>query len=120
MTAIRIVQVGLHALPDTLFVIDGERRTYLGLSRDGTYWHVVAPAQVDVETEAGEILRPAGELACTCRGGTFHGHCYWLEQAVAHEAGRADQAVAPKWLREPMRGLDNPAGAGESVEAARG
>ena len=96
MTALRVVQVGVHALPDTLFVIDVERRTYLGLSRDGTYWHVVRPLRADdyrVREGQGEV----GQLTCDCIGAQTHGQCHRVKEAMALE----DAKAGPSWLREP-------------------
>jgi hypothetical protein len=123
----RIVHVPIEVPPETLVVLDAPRRLYVGLSRDGSYYHVLQPTQFDlVDHDTDEVLRPAGTLACTCRGFTSHGHCYQATAAIAHE----DREAMPAALREANSaevrherltyGLDNPAGAGEAVEAARG
>lgn len=84
-----------------LVILDAGRRLYAGLSRNGSYWHVVTPSQVEIHhDETDEVIRGIGQLFCTCKGGTFHGSCYRLEQAVAFEAGDADRLAAPAWMRD--------------------
>jgi len=100
---------------DALVVLDMSRRLYVGLSRDGTYYHVVAPLPVDLVDVNGTVLRRVGTLACTCPGGTYRGTCYRQQQAEAFEAGHG--LPDPAWLAE---GFDAPVGAGEAVEASRG
>jgi hypothetical protein len=83
-----------------LVVLDRERRLYAGTNRDGTGWHVIQPARPD-DPRVGDGLRQAGQLVCTCAGGTFRGTCYRTVEAERFEAERADHAAAPTWLREP-------------------
>lgn len=117
----RVAWAPIAVEPETLVILDATRRLYAGLSRDSSYYHVVQPTQFPlIDLESGEVLRPAGTLACTCRGFTSHGHCYQATAAIAFEGELADQAAMPTMFREPVMGLDNPAGAGEMVEAARG
>ena len=99
-----------------LVILDAGRRLYAGLSRDGSYWHVVSPSQVDSIDADGNVTRPAGQLACICKGFVFRGSCYRTQQAAAFEAGDADRLAAPSWMRD----YDASVGAGESVEASRG
>ena len=99
---------------DALVVLDSNRRLYAGLSRDGSYWHVVQPAQVDLVNADGATARSAGQLVCGCKGGAFRGTCYRVEEAEAFE-GTRDAAATSLTLV-----LDSPAGAGEAVEAFRG
>lgn len=87
-----------------LVVLDEARRTYAGLSRDGSYWHLIQPGLVNaVHPETGEIVKLAGELVCTCKGRTFHGSCYRLSEALALEERQADEAAMPKWAPAPMK-----------------
>lgn len=118
---------------DNLVVLDEPRRLYAGLSRDGTYWHVVHPAQVDMVNAENAVIRAVGQLICTCKGSAFRGTCYRVLEAEAFEAGRVALVHGPHcdadlrrngcvcepeipWLDDS----DSPAGAGESVEAFRG
>lgn len=111
-----IVHAPIGEVGDALVVLDASRRLYAGLSRDGGYWHVVGPSQVDAIDADGNVVRPAGSLECRCKGFTFHGSCYRANQAEAFEAGQADRAAAPAWMQDD----DSPVGAGEMVEASRG
>lgn len=82
-----------------LVVLDADRRTYAGLSRDGTYWHLIQPASeatvkaLEYEDANGLRVQPValGQLICTCAGGRFHRHCYRTEQAEAFERSRASE-----------------------------
>jgi len=112
-----VVYRAIGEVGDALTILDAGRRTYAGLSHDGTYWHLIAPfAGVD------------GELVCTCKGGRMHGRCWRMDQAIAFEAGDARQAslpfARPVWARQALDAgiatFDAPAGAGEMVEASRG
>lgn len=85
---------------DQLIVFDRERRLYLGLNRAGDAYHVIQPAQLwDPRVGDGKVL--AGELVCTCEGGTFRGVCYQTQRAIELEIAAADQAAAPSWMRTP-------------------
>ena len=96
-----VVWSPIHVVSDDLYILDGEHRLYVGLSRDGSYLHVVSPAQVEQrDLESGEITRGVGQLACSCRGGVYHGRCYRVEAAEAFEAGDADRLAAPAWMRD--------------------
>lgn len=90
----------LSVQPETLVILDATRRLYAGLNREGTGWHVIQPARLD-DPRVGDGLRQAGQLVCTCAGGTFRGTCYRTEQAERFEGQMADQEAAPSWLREP-------------------
>lgn len=93
------------------------RQTFVALSRDGTYYHVVAPANPGDVRVTGRYLRSdgdvgepkvaAGELVCNCKGGLVRGGCYVTDAAKARLD--VDFGEAPGWD-----------GAGASVEAARG
>lgn len=96
-----IVHAPIAVEPETLAVLDGARRLYVGLSRDESYYHLIQPTQFVLIDGDGEVVRPAGTLACTCRGFLSHAHCYMATAAIAFEASQADQAAAPSWLREP-------------------
>lgn len=82
----RVVDRSIDVPAFELVVASKQHRVYLGLSRDGEYAHVIAPA-VELTDGDGNVIRPAGALACNCRGGTYHGHCYQLARAVAYEEG---------------------------------
>lgn len=86
------VHAPIHVEGPDLHVLSARFRLYVGLSRDGGYLHVVSPA-VQLLDQDGNIVRPDGALACTCRGGTYHGSCYRLKQAEALERGEADVDV---------------------------
>ena len=73
-----------------LVLFDLERRTYLGLSRDESYWHVVRPLRAD-DPGVAEGNVQVGDLTCCCAGGTFKGHCYRIAQAIAFERERASE-----------------------------
>lgn len=122
---IAIVSLFVDPRPRTLWVVSADLRTYLGLSRDGSYLHVIRPARLE-DPLVGDGKAVAGELICNCAGASYGRRCYWTQLATALEASHPgfaggyseepDQDIA--WMREP--GLDNPAGAGEAVEAFRG
>lgn len=95
----RLVWSPILVPADALVVLDADRRLYAGLSRDESYYHLIQPAQFDVTDGDGNIVRPAGMLACTCRGFQAHGHCYQATAAIDFEGEQADQAAAPSWLR---------------------
>lgn len=80
----------IHVRDDQLHVLSSEHRLYVGLSRDGSYLHVIAPTQVELTDVDGNVVRPAGALACTCKGATYHGSCYRLRAAEAFERGEVD------------------------------
>ena len=99
----RIAWSPLEVEPETLVVLSARLRLYVGLSRDGSYFHVIQPTQFDlVDHDTDEVLRPAGTLACTCRGFTSHGHCYQATAAIAFEGQMADEAAAPSWMGRPV------------------
>jgi hypothetical protein len=108
-----------HVPDETLVVLDATTRLYAARSRAGDGWHVVQPVRVD-DRRAPDDARVAGQLVCGCPGGVYRGACWALALAEAFEAGRVLPDPEPAWLQEPKRGLDNPAGAGELVEAFRG
>lgn len=97
----RIAWVPIAVEPETLVVLDAGRRLYVGLSRDQSYYHVIAPTQFDLTDGDGDVVRPAGTLECRCRGFQAHGHCYYTTAAIAFEGQQADHRAAPSWLREP-------------------
>lgn len=99
------VHAPIHVEGPQLHVLSARFRLYVGLSRDEAYLHVVSPA-VQLLDQDGNIVRPDGALACTCKGGTYHGSCYRLRQAEALERGEADVDV---WIHD--------AAPGELVEA---
>lgn len=128
-----IVHAPIGAVGDSLTILDAERRLYAGLSREGDYWHVIEPLQVALVDGDGNVIRPVGELACRCKGATYHaGTCYRANQAIAFEAGDAGQAThaltPPSWhAPDPRAALeagaavfDAPVGAGDAVESYRG
>lgn len=98
----RLVWSPISIPPDALVVLDADRRLYVGLSRDESYYHIIQPTQFAiVDPNTDEVLRPAGALACTCRGFQSHGHCYVATAAIAFEGELADQAAMPAIFREP-------------------
>jgi hypothetical protein len=111
----RIVHLAIAFEPDDLVIASASRRTYLAVSRDGSYLHCVHPLPVDLVDADGTVIRRVGTLTCTCAGGTFRGECYRTKQGAAFEAGQG--LPDPAWLAE---GFDAPVGAGEAVEASRG
>jgi len=122
-----VVHAPIGDVGDALTILDAGRRLYAALSRDGSYWHVVEPLQADVLGLDAGVIRPAGRLGCRCKGATFHGTCYRVEQAEAFEVGDLRQAapiLAPDWARADLSAgvatFDAPVGAGEAVEAHRG
>lgn len=94
----------IDALHGQELVVASKRfRVYLGLSRAGDYVHVISPRQVEVTDVDGNVVVEVGELACACKGFTFHGHCYRANQAIAFETGNAvevawfgERAIAPE------------------------
>ena len=97
--------------PPVVFAFaDPARRTWLALSRDGTYWHVVTPARDD-DFIVRDGLRRAGELTCSCDGGRYRGTCYVVKAAEAAEAAPRATSAEPTWF-------DAPAGAGEEGGAS--
>lgn len=111
-----VVYRSLGDIGEALVVLDGTRRVYVAASRDGSYLHVIHPRGFEQLDGDGNVVGAAEDLVCGCKGGTFHGTCYRLQQAVAFEAGEADRAAAPAWMQD----YDAPVGAGELVEASRG
>ncbi len=110
---------------DDLVVLDATRRTYAGLSTSGDYWHLIQPARPDDPRVGDGLERRAGELVCTCAGGTYRGTCWRTKEAEAFEAGiPRENAPVPGQVDlaelEAASWFDAPAGAGEAVEAFRG
>jgi hypothetical protein len=105
-----------HVDADTLVVLDASRRIYAGLSREGDYWHLIQPARLE-DPRVGDGIRIAGQLVCSCPGGIYRGSCYYVRRAEALE-GTTEADQGPTWL--PREGLDDPAGAGDLVQASRG
>lgn len=97
-----------------LVVLDARRRLYAGLSRDGSYVHVVYPAALDIAGQDGAVVRRAGELTCMCKGAWYRGTCYRVEQAEAFEANDAQAFIAAS-ADPALAWLD--AAPGELVEA---
>lgn len=94
---------------------DPGRRTWLALSKDGSYFHVVTPTPDDAQLIV-DGLRRIGQLSCSCAGGRYRGSCYVTVAAEAIEAAALSSGEAePTWFDAPA-----PAGAGEEVEAFRG
>jgi hypothetical protein len=91
MTTVR----SIDDVGQTLVVLDEERRLYAGLSRDESYWHVVAPLQLEILGRDGEVIRAIGQLSCRCKSGVVRGTCYRVVEAEAIEA------AGPSWMREP-------------------
>lgn len=129
----RIVHVGLDDLDDALIVLSARRRAYAGISRDGSYFHLVHPTPIDMVNADNAVVRSAGQLVCTCKGSAFRGRCYRVDEGEAFEAGRLAPVHGPDCdadLRKNgcvcvpelawLDGNDSPAGAGEAVEAFRG
>jgi len=121
---------------------DPARRTWLAVSKDASYYHVVTPTPDDAQLIT-DGLRHKGQLSCTCAGGRYRGTCYVvvsceaIESAAAapspyvHDFGEcqgpcvycaAEQAESAGDAPPASEGnwFDAPAGAGEDVEAFRG
>lgn len=95
---IRIVHAPTIEEPETLIVLSAKLRLYAGLSHGGSYYHLIRPLRDEdyqVRNEGARI----GTLACDCVGFATHGKCYMASAAIAFEGQRADEAVAPTWLR---------------------
>ena len=116
----RLIVSPIDVPPDTIVAVDLGRRVFLGLSRDGSYLHVVHPRGFEMLGEEGELVGRPEDLVCTCAGSFYHGRCYQTQRAEAIEAELDAPATAAElaWFGAP--GLDSPAGAGEQVEAFRG
>ena len=72
---------------------DPGRRTWVAVSRDGSYNHLVHPVDAhDLRVERG--VRRVSELTCECTGGRVHGTCYVVAAAEARE--RAAQREVAK------------------------
>ena len=117
---IRLVVSPVEVPPDTIVAVDLGRRVFLGRSRDGSYLHVIHPRGFEQFGENDEVIGRETDLVCTCAGSFYHGRCYQVARCEAIEAELDAPATAAEiaWFGAP--GLDNPAGAGEAVEAARG
>jgi hypothetical protein len=101
-------------MPHTgLIVLDVDRRTYIGLSHDGRYWHLIGPvpsaevARYFDRTDAdGNAMSPVavGDLVCTCAGGRWKNTCYRLDQAKEFERSIEEEA---RWgdAPEPEKAL---------------
>lgn len=110
---VRIVHVGVGAMPNTLVVLDAKRRTYAGLARGGDYWHLLRPARLD-DPLVGDGKRAVGELLCSCVGAAYGHMCYWTQLATALEAGDRGFLViqaadpwpddTPAWMRDAAPG----------------
>jgi len=86
-----IALVYLSAPAETLIVVDATRRSYLGVSRDGSYLHHVRPARKDDPTVGDGLVRES-DLTCDCAAGRFgHHDCYWTKAARGYEAGQVSQ-----------------------------
>jgi hypothetical protein len=96
-----LVHRPIGAVGDALVALDKTRRLYVGLSRDGSSWHAVHPAPVNLVDGNGATIREAGQLVCTCKGSAFRGTCYRVKEAEAFEAGQAD---APAWFDDAAPG----------------
>lgn len=94
MTTVRVTNPDKVA--GLLVAIDEGRRTYMGLSRDGSRYHLIQPLEAWHPIVVDGIRR-AGDLGCSCQGGTFRGTCYRVAQAEAHEAGK----LGPTWFDAP-------------------
>lgn len=124
----------IHAEPESLMVLDTERRLYAALRSDGKAYHLVQPAGLD-DPRVGDGKVRAGELVCSgCPGGMFRadvGSCWAVKAALMFEGRDRDAIVAANRRRPVLDSrpgdhedripwLDSPAGAGETVEAFRG
>lgn len=96
--------IPIMAPEDALLILDLDRRFYIGLSRDRTYWHAIQPF---------EPGNRQSRLTCSCAGGLAHGYCWRSKQADALEEQLARVDV-DAWVN------DAPTGAGDLVEAFRG
>ena len=124
-----LLWIPIGAVGDPLIVLDAERRTYAGLSREGDYYHLVRPIRDD-EPGVAEGNVVAGELTCCCAGAIYHGRCYRIDEARAFERSLVSvpRDQRPSWAGPDPRAallagaatFDAPAGAGDSVESFRG
>jgi hypothetical protein len=78
----------IDAAAPPLIVFDASRRTYVGLSRDGSYWHVVRPTTRDDRgvraiEEPGRPTTYDPPLVCSCPA---RKPCYRVAEAIAYEA----------------------------------
>lgn len=89
----------IHVGNDRLHILSSAFRLYIGLSRDGSYLHVISPRQAEVTDLDGNVVHEKGELACSCAGGVFHGDCYRRRQAVVYETG---DAIEEAWFGVPI------------------
>jgi hypothetical protein len=113
--------------PPVVFAFaDPERRTWLALNRSGDGYHVVVPTPDDAQLIT-DGLRHKGQLSCSCAGGRYRGSCYVTVacEAIENEARRETAKVEDRAFLADVEAdipgwFDNPAGAGESVEAFRG
>ena len=93
-------------LGNGLWIFDRRARSYLGLSRDGTYWHHVRPARMD-DPVVGDGLVKAGDLTCDCVAGKFGRACHRVKEARAFEAAAAapePAASADDWFAAALDG----------------
>lgn len=84
---------------DQLHILSGMFRLYVGLSRDGSYLHVIHPRGYEQRDIDGNLVGGPEDLVCGCKGFTFHGHCYRANQAIAFEQGNAVEAA---WFGRPI------------------
>jgi hypothetical protein len=112
--------------PPVVFAFaDPARRTWLALNRAGDAFHIVTPTPDDAQLIT-DGLRHKGQLSCSCAGGRYRGTCYVTVACEAIEStGPAAQPSGAEVRHERLTEgeptwFDNPAGAGESVEAFRG
>lgn len=94
------VHTPIAVVGQQLHVVSERFRLYVGLSRDGSYLHVVSPA-VAIHDQDGNVVRPDGALACTCKGAFFHGSCWRTTQAEAYEKG---DAWVDAWISDAAPG----------------
>lgn len=110
----RLVYLRAPAEPNTLVVVDAGRRTYLGLSNDGSYFHALRPARLD-DPIVGDGKKAVGALLCSCVAAAYGRDCRWTTLATALERG--DVGHKPVLLDDDITWLQQPAP--ELQEAAR-
>jgi hypothetical protein len=76
---------------------DIDRRTFVILSREGTYYHLVHPAAPDDRRVLNGLVT-AGILVCDgCAGGRYRGTCHAVDEAE-FDLRAAGQSIVADWI----------------------
>lgn len=104
--AVPVTDSGLH-------ILDQDRRTFMALSRDESYWHLIRPVRAEDPGVAEGNVRE-GDLTCSCLGGVYRGDCYRIRQAEAFEREMAEAAFwaepGTDHIRDGALGASRPTG----------